>query len=79
MTTEAIHTWEEYGADGKWHKYRQTGYGSGLAIKFAFWITSHYKGTRNHKLTYTTKKTTIRDFFDLDQALKKNTDAIRVD
>ena len=79
MTTEAIHTWEEYGADEKWHKYRQIGYGSGLAIKFAFWIASHYKGTRNHKLTYTTKKTTIRDFFDLDQALKKNTDAIRVD
>ena len=43
MTTEAIHTWEEYSADGKWHKYRQTGYGSGLAIKFAFWITSHYR------------------------------------
>jgi hypothetical protein len=60
MTTEAIHTWEEYSA-------------------FAFWITSHYKGTRNHKLTYTKKKTTLRDFFDLDQALKKNTDAIRVD
>ena len=79
MTTEAIHTWEEYNADGKWHKYRQIGYGSGLAIKFAFWIASHYKRTRNHKLTSTTKKTTIIDLFDLNLALKKNTEAIKVD
>jgi hypothetical protein len=72
MTMDSIHTWEELGTDGKWHKKSHAGYGSGLAIKFSYWVTTHYKGTRNHKLTYTEKPTTLRDLYDIDRALKKN-------
>jgi hypothetical protein len=72
MTTQSTTTYEQLQPDRTWKKEVHHGYGSYWAIRFANWITKHYKDRRNQTITYTKKPTTLKDLFSISQALEKN-------